>query len=254
MSESQIPAAQYIRMSTDRQDLSPAVQKTVIAAFAAAHGYHVVRTYEDDARSGLTFERRVAFQQLVRDVDHNPEFTTILVYDVSRWGRPQDVDEAAHYEFSCRRHGVGVIYVAQGITDHSLDTAYLKNLLRLEAARYSRDLAIKSRAGQEYVISLGFQMGQLPPFGYRRRSVSADGKSQKLLPNGQRKLALTDRIKWVLGPPREIDLVRRICHAYAHTPLDLWEIARLVTAEGWKTQRGSRVTENSFVCSFAMKP
>jgi DNA invertase Pin-like site-specific DNA recombinase len=45
-----LDAAQYIRMSTDRQDLSPAVQKTVIAAFAAASGYCIRRTYEDDAR------------------------------------------------------------------------------------------------------------------------------------------------------------------------------------------------------------
>lgn len=36
----------------------------------------------------------------------------ILVLDVSRWARFQDVGESAFYEHSCRRHGVRVVYVA----------------------------------------------------------------------------------------------------------------------------------------------
>ena len=41
------------------------------------------------------------------------EFRAILVYDVSRWGRFQDVDEAAHYEYLCRDAGVPVYYCAE---------------------------------------------------------------------------------------------------------------------------------------------
>jgi hypothetical protein len=32
----------------------------------------------------------------------------ILVLDVSRWGRFQDIDESAYYEFLCRRAGMQV--------------------------------------------------------------------------------------------------------------------------------------------------
>ncbi len=41
------------------------------------------------------------------------QFKVILVYDVSRWGRFQDVDEAAHYEFLCRSASVPVRYCAE---------------------------------------------------------------------------------------------------------------------------------------------
>ena len=37
-----------------------------------------------------------------------PSFGAILVYDVSRWGRFQDADESAYYEFSCREAGIAV--------------------------------------------------------------------------------------------------------------------------------------------------
>jgi hypothetical protein len=37
----------------------------------------------------------------------------ILVYDVSRWGRFQDADESAYYEYICKRAGFGVQYCAE---------------------------------------------------------------------------------------------------------------------------------------------
>ena len=42
-------AAQYIRMSTDKQDLSPTLQKDAIAAYAEARGMQIVATYEDES-------------------------------------------------------------------------------------------------------------------------------------------------------------------------------------------------------------
>ena len=39
-------AAQYIRMSTNKQDLSPSLQKEAIAAYAAARGMEIVASYE----------------------------------------------------------------------------------------------------------------------------------------------------------------------------------------------------------------
>ena len=40
-------------------------------------------------------------------------FTSLLVYDVSRWGRFQDVDESAYYEYVLKRAGVRVHYCAE---------------------------------------------------------------------------------------------------------------------------------------------
>jgi DNA invertase Pin-like site-specific DNA recombinase len=89
-------AAQYIRMSTDRQDLSPTTQREAIAAYAAARNLEIVATYEDEGRSGIHLKNRPALLRLLSDVTTAKQFSTVLVYDVSRWGRFQDTDAAAY--------------------------------------------------------------------------------------------------------------------------------------------------------------
>jgi hypothetical protein len=117
-------------------------------------------------------------------------------------------------------------------------TAMLKSMKRAMAAEYSRELANKSKAGQHLVVSRGYQIGQLPPLGYRRCSVSVDGQRRVVLEKGQRKLAVTDRLEWVLAPPEEVQLVKRICDMYARVGLSSTDIARLGTLEGWRDHQG----------------
>ena len=95
-----IPAAQYVRMSTEHQQYSLENQSTAIQRYANSQGFEVVRTYSDAAKSGLVLRHRLGLRQLLQDVvSGTPGYQAILVYDVSRWGRFQDTDEAAHYEF-----------------------------------------------------------------------------------------------------------------------------------------------------------
>jgi DNA invertase Pin-like site-specific DNA recombinase len=53
-------AAGYVRMSTDMQDLSLAVQESAITEYARDRGMTVVRTYRDEARSGRSLKHREA--------------------------------------------------------------------------------------------------------------------------------------------------------------------------------------------------
>src|ERR1700737_2480890 len=81
-------AAQYVRMSTDRQRYSIENQAAVIAAHAQAHHLTIVRTYRDSGESGLTIKNRPGLLNLLRDIQHGrADFGHILVFDVSRWGR-----------------------------------------------------------------------------------------------------------------------------------------------------------------------
>ena len=90
-------AAQYVRMSTDHQKYSIANQSALIAAYAAVNDLTIIRSYEDAGRSGLSVEGRDALLRLIDDVEKgSADFDTVLVYDVSRWGRFQDADEAAY--------------------------------------------------------------------------------------------------------------------------------------------------------------
>lgn len=93
-------------MSTEHQRYSTENQADAIRKYAAQRGLQIVRTYADEGKSGLRLDGRHALQQLIDDVEkRNADFGTILVYDVSRWGRFQDADESAYYEYICKRAG-----------------------------------------------------------------------------------------------------------------------------------------------------
>jgi hypothetical protein len=56
-------------------------------------------------------------------------------------GRFQDTDEAAHYEFLCKRSGVPIHYCAEPFAnDGTVPSSILKTLKRTMAAEYSREL------------------------------------------------------------------------------------------------------------------
>jgi hypothetical protein len=111
-----IPAAQYLRMSTEHQQYSLENQAMAIQKYAESHNLEVVHTYSDTAKSGLVLRRRTGLQQLLQDVVSGAStYRAILVYDVSRWGRFQDTDESAHYEFLCKSAGAPVHYCAETV-------------------------------------------------------------------------------------------------------------------------------------------
>jgi DNA invertase Pin-like site-specific DNA recombinase len=102
--EAKMRAAQYLPMSTEHQQFSIEDQTTMIAEYATSHDFEVVYTYSDEARSGIDLAHRPGLKQLLDDITNGkPDFGAVLVYDVSRWGRFQDADESACYEFLCRR-------------------------------------------------------------------------------------------------------------------------------------------------------
>lgn len=158
-------AAAYVRMSTDHQELSIGLQMTAIQAYADAQDFELVAVYEDAAKSGLEIKNRAGMKRLLRDVMEEPRpFDVVLVYDVSRWGRFQDIDAAAYYEYTCRMNGAAVIYVKEMFgTAQDPMTALLKTHKRAMAAEYARELGVKCRDGQDRAIQLGYQVGPLPP-------------------------------------------------------------------------------------------
>ena len=81
-------AAQYVRMSTEHQQYSPVNQSDAVARYAAIKGMNIVRTYSDHGKSGLDLAGRPGLRSLLDDVARGTQdFTELLVYDVSRWGR-----------------------------------------------------------------------------------------------------------------------------------------------------------------------
>jgi len=212
MPQTLVPAAIYVRMSTEEQPNSILLQQAAIQRYAAANGYEVMKAYADPGKSGLSFKHRPGLQQLIKDVvSGKPPFRAILVNDVSRWGRFQDVDESAHYEFLCRSAGVPVHYCAESFqNDGTIQSDILKALKRTMAALYSRELAEKSYAGLRYITSQGFRGGAMSGYGMRRLLLGPDGEHKQILERNERKNLKTDRVTLVPGPDVEVQGIRRI--------------------------------------------
>src|SRR6266478_8279527 len=78
-----VPAAQYVRMSTEDQQYSIANQKAAIQTYAKSHGYVVASTYADAGKSGIEIKHRKELRRLLADVmSGRAQFNAILVYDV----------------------------------------------------------------------------------------------------------------------------------------------------------------------------
>jgi DNA invertase Pin-like site-specific DNA recombinase len=233
-------AAEYVRMSTEHQKYSTENQADAIRKYAEQRGLEIVRTYADEGKSGLRLDGRHALQRLIDDVEKNKtDFTTILVYDVSRWGRFQDADESAYYEYICKRAGITVQYCAEQFeNDGSPFSTMVKGFKRSMAGEYSRELSVKVFTGQCRLIELGYRQGGPPGYGLRRQLVDQTGVSKGQLGRGEHKSIQTDRVILVLGPEEEVEIVRWIYRSFVEEKRTEREIADALNERGIKTDLG----------------
>jgi DNA invertase Pin-like site-specific DNA recombinase len=193
-----------------------------------------VRSYEDVGKSGVRLEGRPALKALITDVMSGcADFSVVVVYDVSRWGRFQDSDESAHYEFICKQAGVAVEYCAeQFANDGSLTATVIKNIKRAMAGEFSRELSVKVHAGQSRLAAMGFHVGATPGYSLRRYLLDEQGNRRTELSFGQRKSLHTERVILVPGPANEVATVHRVYELFIDQRKSLNAIARGLNAQG----------------------
>jgi DNA invertase Pin-like site-specific DNA recombinase len=240
--QERVRAAQYLRMSTEHQRYSSDNQASEIAAFALKRGFEVVATYADNGISGLKLSNRKGLKQLLADViGGQARFDAVLVYDVSRWGRFQNPDQSAHYEFLCAEAGVEVVYCAEPFSnDGSLGSTLIKSLKRAMAAEYSRELSNKVAIGKRRVARKGYWVSGQPGYGLRRHIVDDQDRLVAKCEKGQRKAYQGYRTVIAPGPPEEVKVVRRIFRLYAITGLSKKAIARQLNTEGVPAEGGAK--------------
>lgn len=233
-------AAMYVRMSTDHQKYSTENQEHAIRDYAQKRGIEIISTYADQGKSGLDIGGREALQRLISDVqDERAEFNIILVLDVTRWGRFQDADESAYYEYICRRAGIDVQYVAEQFeNDGSPVSTIVKGVKRAMAGEYSRELSAKVFSGQCRLIEKGFRQGGPAGYGLRRMLIDEHGNDKGTLKRGEHKSLQTDRVILVPGPQEEINTVRWIYRCFVDKRMNEGEIASQLNALGTKTDLG----------------
>ena len=204
---------------------------------AASKGIQIVRTYADEGKSGLSVSGRAALQQLLDDVQSGrADFTAILVYDVSRWGRFQDIDESGYHEHICKRAGVRVHYCSeQFANDESPLSAIVKNIKRVMAGEFSRELSAKTFAGHARLVPYGYSQGGPASYGLRRLLLARDGTAKLALRRGDRKNVQTERVVWVPGAPEEVEAVRWIFETFVRDRRGEPELARTLNRRGART-------------------
>jgi len=221
-------------MSTDLQKYSTENQLQTIRRYAEQRGYTIVRVFEDSGRSGLRMDGREGLQSLMLEVESGTaNFQAILVYDVSRWGRFQDADEGAYHEHICSRAGIRVHYCGEQFdNDGSIGSTLLKNVKRVMAGEYSRELSVKVFAGQCRLIEHGFRQGGPAGFGLRRLLIDESRNPKGELGRGDRKSLQTDRVVLTPGPLEEIKHVHNIYSMFVEESKSEREIALELNRRG----------------------
>jgi len=242
-----IRAAEYVRMSTEHQRYSTENQADAIRNYASHRGIQIVRTYADAGKSGLKIDGRDALKALISDVEGGrADYSTIIVYDVSRWGRFQDADESAYYEYLCKRAGITVQYCAEQFeNDGSPVSTIVKGVKRAMAGEYSRELSAKVFSGQKRLIELGYRQGGPAGFGLRRQLIDQTGSIKGQLTAGEHKSIQTDRVVLIPGPQEEVAKVRWIFKSFVMDGLSEAQIADDLNAANVLTDRGRSWTRGT---------
>lgn len=251
-------AAAYVRMSTEHQKYSIDNQLAGIRAYCELNDLDLCRVYSDAGISGLTFENRPGLRSLISDAEAGPlPFQVLVVLDVSRWGRFQNVDEGAYYEHLLLRSGVRMVYCAEPFdNDDTPITTIIKSLKRAMAAEFSRELSRKVSAGKRRIASHGYRCGGCPGYGFRRVILGKDGSALRIAERGDWGAAHSGRTTLQLGPAEEVAAVRRLYRLYAVERLRMAEIASILNLEGhpppssdaWTSRHVGGILRNEKYC------
>jgi len=203
-------AIAYLRMSTDRQDLSPAAQRAAIEAWAGREGVTVVAWHEDlGVSGGAALEDRPGLLAAIEAV--RAEGAGLLV--VARRDRlARDVLTAALVERLCERVGARVLTADGTGNGVGPEQALLRTLLDAFAAYERALIRGRTRAALAVKKARGERTGGIP-YGWR-----AEGKRLVVDPTEQATVA---RARELRGEGRS-----------------LREIARTLVAGGWRPRNG----------------
>jgi len=235
----------YRHSAQDRQENSIPIQREQVRKFASEHGIEIVKEFADHGKSGLSTEGRDGFNEALRAVsDPNADFKYVLVLDVSRWGRFQDVDMSAYYRGYCKQHGKAVVYTSMGLEQgNDLFHAVRLSLEGYQAANYSRELSDKVFKGCVKIVQQGFHAGGKPPYGLQRLLLDEQRQPVQFLGPGQHKSIQNQRVTLAPGDESEVGVVRRVFRMFVSRRRSPEEIAGVLNADGITSPGGTQWTE-----------
>lgn len=216
--------AEYVRMSSEKQEDSPERQRAAIVPYIERQGWNRVASYEDLGERGWDTQRS-GFRRMLADAERGL-FDVIVIDEVSRLSRSDQTEFDATVAYPLRRAGVKVAVVADNevvdFADDDLGRSLTRFIKQYKASQESKDTARRvandthAKAGRAAI-----QVGK-PPYGYRRVK---DDSGARL----------------VLGPENEVSTVRFIFKSYVERDMSLCDIARKLEERGTLTPSGKTV-------------
>ena len=222
--------AYYRHSAEDKQENSIIIQRQHTEKFARDHNIEIIHEEADEGKSGL-LANRPAFERLFKNWIENPQvqnFDYVLVYDVSRWGRFQDQDQAAYLVHLCKKRGKEVVYVSRGFPDNAnkLISSLETSIQRYMAAEYSRQLSDKVFYGCMKVSEQGYSAGGIAVYGMARQLLDINKKPIRILDTGEHKQIANERVSFTPKNDETTETVKEIFDLFTK---DRWAIHSIVS-------------------------
>jgi DNA invertase Pin-like site-specific DNA recombinase len=236
--------AYYRHSAEDKQENSVSIQRDHTYRFADQHKVTIIHEEADEGKTGL-LANRPGFERLFKDWIMNvnaPSFDYVLVYDVSRWGRFQDQDEAAYYEFLCKQQGKKVVYVSRGVFEEEpqLISHLQTSIERYMAAEYSRQLSDKVFHGSVRISEQGYSAGGMSCYGLARLLLDVTKQPVKTLKRGEWKSVSNERVTFTPANDETTQVVRDMFSLLVEKWQTPNEIAGLLNIRGVRSAGGGR--------------
>ena len=202
-------AVAYLRVSTDRQDLSPEAQRDAIDRWAQGHGVEVVAVHEDLGISGgAEIDKRPG---LLAAIDAVRERGAGVLVVARRDRLARDVLVSAMVERLCERHRARVQSADGTGNGDGPEAALLRGIVDVFAAYERAVIRSRTRAALAVKRARGERVGTIP-YGYR---LATDGKHVEEDPAEQR---VVERARELRAGGRSLRYIGRTLAEEGHAP------------------------------------
>jgi site-specific DNA recombinase len=168
----------YIRVSTDKQDISPAIQRTKLEAYCTVKDWTLSDTIEDLAQCSATL-KRPGMQRLLAMIEAG-EVETVIVYKLDRLTRSvADLDTLVKL---FERKGVALVSLQESLDATTATGRLMMNLLA-SVSQWEREvIGERTKDAMRHLRSEGKSTGGDAPYGW---TLGPDGVHLEVNPKEQ---------------------------------------------------------------------
>ena len=243
--------AYYRHSGENKQENSVSIQRDHAQQFVRENNMEIIHEEADEGKTGLTSDRP-AFMRLLTNWVENPDaphFDYVLVLDVSRWGRYQNMDEPAYLQYRCSQHGKQVIYIKYGVPKEGSElSSHLQiNVDRYMAAEYSKVLSEKVFHGSMKVSRQGYSAGGTACYGMTRILLNEQKEPVRVLKPGEQKSIANERVTFAPANDATTQVVKDIFIMFVESQKMPEEIAAYLNDNGIPSAGGFQWTRDKII-------